>query len=261
MNLESLYYENSEFWTLENTNDEDIKRFEEICKSFPKDAENVLDVACGNGLFLNYLNNLNIFKRLHGLERSKEALKYVRVNKTHGSADLLPFKDNEFDLVTILEAIEHFPCSIYEKSLKELCRVSNKYVLITVPNDQKLELTLIACPQCKTSFNPDYHMRSFTDQKMKHLLDNFGFKAIKTTYLGKVSSFKFQNLLYHFGEKSNPFPHPILCPVCGYNVPPKSKIRNINNKTTNKKTFKSIIKKVFPKKTRYRWILALYEKV
>ncbi len=260
MSLESAYYENPEFWSLENTNPEDLKRFKEIYTHSPENVQSVLDVGCGNGLFLNYLDSLNSYQRLHGLDRSQEALKYVTVNKSQGSADSLPFSDKEFDLVTSLEAIEHFPINIYHNALQELCRVAKKYILITVPNDQKLELSLISCPQCKTCFNPDYHVRSFTKEKMKPLLENYGFKAIKICCLGEIESFKFQKLIYLLAEKSNPFPYPILCPLCGYDVPPRRASINSTNKNSINGLVKPTIKKLIPKQTRFRWILALYER-
>ena len=44
-----------------------------------------------------------------------------------------PFEDNEFDVVIAIDAIEHFPKKERLKSLKEMLRVSNRYIIIAGP--------------------------------------------------------------------------------------------------------------------------------
>jgi len=45
----------------------------------------------------------------------------------------LPYKDNAFDLVLCTEVLEHLDDP--QKGLKELVRVSKKYLVISVPNE------------------------------------------------------------------------------------------------------------------------------
>ena len=51
----------------------------------------------------------------------------------------LPFRNNEFDLVMCLHVIRHNNPEEYEQIVGELCRVSNKYVLILNPFVEKEE--------------------------------------------------------------------------------------------------------------------------
>ncbi len=44
-----------------------------------------------------------------------------------------PFKDNEFDAVISVDSIEHIPRNKRAKALKEMLRVSKKYIVITCP--------------------------------------------------------------------------------------------------------------------------------
>lgn len=45
----------------------------------------------------------------------------------------LPFSDNAFDMVMACEILEHMPFVESKQAMKELARVSKKYVLITLP--------------------------------------------------------------------------------------------------------------------------------
>ena len=50
-----------------------------------------------------------------------------------GSVYELPYKDNSFDLVICTEVLEHLEEPA--KALKEILRVSKKYLIISVPNE------------------------------------------------------------------------------------------------------------------------------
>ena len=101
----------------------------------------ILDVGCGEGIVTNYLTKkLSINEsQIAGLDIDINLLKIAksinpRVQFHQGSVYELPFQDNSFDLVLALEILEHleFP----ERAIKELNRVSNNWVFISVPNDR-----------------------------------------------------------------------------------------------------------------------------
>lgn len=101
-----------------------------------KKINNVVDIGCGEGYGLNYLIQNNIGNRHTGLDSSDLALKSAR--KMHSKCKYLkgsiyntPFKDNKFDLVVCSEVLEHLAHP--KLAIKELNRIGNKYVLITVP--------------------------------------------------------------------------------------------------------------------------------
>jgi len=52
---------------------------------------------------------------------------------TSSATQRFPFKDNEFDVVIAVDAIEHIPENKRLKSLQEMIRVSKKYIMITCP--------------------------------------------------------------------------------------------------------------------------------
>lgn len=103
-----------------------------------KKVDSILDVGCGEGFTLNRLKEHGIGKHLEGIEYLKDAIElgkktYPDIKITEGSIYNLPYKDNFFDLVLCTEVLEHLEEP--EKALKELIRVSKKYLVISVPNE------------------------------------------------------------------------------------------------------------------------------
>lgn len=68
----------------------------------------ILDVGCGTGLNLQYLEK---YGHAQGVDMSPEALEFCRqrgvTNVTLHEADELPFESESFDLVTAFDVIEH----------------------------------------------------------------------------------------------------------------------------------------------------------
>lgn len=100
--------------------------------------DSVLDVGCGEGFILNKLKSENIGKYWQGIDYAKEAIEIGRkihpdLNLKQGSIYSSGFNDNSFDLVICTEVLEHLEDT--KKALKEVLRISKKYVLLSVPNE------------------------------------------------------------------------------------------------------------------------------
>jgi len=98
----------------------------------------VLDLGCGDGLFLKMLKNKGI--KGIGIEVSEVAIEKARakeldIKKFDFTINKLPFPDNFFETVVLLDVLEH----LYQpkKVLKEVHRVSRN-LLISVPNFNSL---------------------------------------------------------------------------------------------------------------------------
>ncbi|MGB9696414.1 MAG: class I SAM-dependent methyltransferase [Ignavibacteria bacterium] len=82
-------------------------------------------------------------------------------------------EDNSFDLVIMLEVLEH----LYdvEKALGELFRVSSKYVLLSVPMEPIWRILNLIRLKYVTDFgNTPGHINHFTPGKLKKLVSKFG---------------------------------------------------------------------------------------
>lgn len=262
------YYEQSAFWDKNYLEiPEEKERIEETIKVIPPDTHSVLDVGCGNGCFVNTLVSIfpNRFDRVIGLDLSDEALKHVKTEKLNGNITDLLFEDESFDLVTSLEVLEHLPQEDFKRGVSELQRVSKKYVIITVPNNENLADSLVRCPKCYCWFSAWSHMRSFNKDTFQSLFENF--KLIEAKEIGRVERLAFNRMLlilYRFFRKPVP-PETAICPQCGYQNNGKSKnLKNNKNSIDFRSSILSLFKRLFkiilPGKKRRRWLLALYKK-
>ena len=96
------------------------KSIDDILKLKPL---SIIDVGCGrNGLKKEILNQSNI-KKFIGVDIAAKEADII------SSADNIPCKNNEFDLLVSLDVLEHIPESLIEDTLKEWARVSKRFYL------------------------------------------------------------------------------------------------------------------------------------
>jgi SAM-dependent methyltransferase len=174
---EQAYYETAAMWDPARYNSEEEERFQTFTAQLPADVASLLDVGCGNGLFLRHLARQPALAncRLSGVDRSQAALDQVVGETYRASVDDLPFADQEFDAVTCMEVLEHLPGAVFQQALRELARVARRYILVGLPFNEHLRSSLIECPACCCRFNPHYHLRSFDEAKVRPLFDAAGF--------------------------------------------------------------------------------------
>ncbi len=105
--------------------------------------DSILDVGSGRGVFLLPLirefPDLKITS-IDILDKRLELLNAIKNGGIHNlnvykeDITLLSFDDNSFDVVTILEVLEHI--ENVEKAIKEAVRVTKNFVVITVPSKE-----------------------------------------------------------------------------------------------------------------------------
>jgi ubiquinone/menaquinone biosynthesis C-methylase UbiE len=268
--FEKAYYEAETFWAHEAIQDENnLLRMRETAAMVPADVRSLADIGCGNGVFVNYLTKERPALDIMAVDRSEAALKYVKTNKQLGDIAAIPLPDNAYDCVTCLEVVEHLPVTVYETALRELGRISGKYVIISVPYNEELEENHTQCPYCKTIFNADLHLRRYSEAAMTRLMDANNYKCISVKKIcGEArykGHYKFRKLFYpgQFRLWRSP-----ICPVCGYQsaslevaaapvveAPPAAKPgRSLLS------YFTALPKRLWPKEIKYRWIMGLYQK-
>jgi len=106
------------------------------------EIKTICEVGVGEGSLLKSL--VNIFPKakywatdlsageVKKAKKSLEGIKNVSFN-VQNAENLHLFKDKQFDLVVCCEVLEHV--KNYKKALRELKRVSRKYILVSVPNE------------------------------------------------------------------------------------------------------------------------------
>lgn len=135
----------------------------------------LLDIGSGRGAFLWPL--LDAFPSLpitalDMLDYRVAGIRAVRdggVNTLaalHGDATDLPFDDEQFDVVTMLEVLEHIPDTA--RALAEVCRVARRFVLLSVPS--------------KPDGNPE-HIHVFDAATLERALRAAGAARVRFDYL------------------------------------------------------------------------------
>ncbi|MFN8035256.1 MAG: class I SAM-dependent methyltransferase [Acidimicrobiia bacterium] len=101
------------------------------------DVSRTLDAGCAMGFVVEALRELGV--DAEGVDISAHAVEHAaagaRGHLRQGSlTDRLPFADGEFELVTVLEVLEHLEPGQVPAALRELRRVTRGYVFATIPS-------------------------------------------------------------------------------------------------------------------------------
>lgn len=122
----------------------------------------VLDCGCGTGYYLNFIKrNLTVNFDLVGIDISRTALQKAAnwsLNKTHlgmCDAELLPFKDESFDVVLSLATIEHVisPENYLEECFRVLKREGKLVFFIHKPFIDPLIIPSLIMLPLRMAFN------------------------------------------------------------------------------------------------------------
>ncbi len=106
----------------------------------PLSAQQVLEVGCGVGLFLEWFANMG--HQVTGLDPSPDTLRLARsrvpdrVALDRGFAEDLPYPADSFDTVALITALEFV--NDPAKAVEEACRVARKHVLLGALNKYSL---------------------------------------------------------------------------------------------------------------------------
>lgn len=266
------YYEADSFWEGDALKDPaNQRRIETTVRLIPNEVKSILDVGCGNGIFGHTILRERSDIQITGVDRSRSALKHVTFKSHIASIDDLPFEDKSFDAVSCLQVIEHIPNSYYMKSLAELARVSREFIVIGVPFEEDLANEVTECPQCKTVFNINLHLRNFNIADIDALFSEFGFKLVNHKFPMQKVRAKYIDewaaAAKRGGKKDRRFLSPV-CPVCAYTEGDKTAFNNqpaMAYRSTGLSMYKRImigaLKLLLPKETvKGYWVVALYKR-
>ena len=133
----------------------------------------VLDFGCGLGFIWDHLNKLGSRWHYTGLDFSPDSVKKV-IEKASGhqnfkdaqSIKSLPTElpDAHFDVVLLIEVVEHLNDIYLDSTLTEIARVLKKggCLVITTPNEEELFKSKKFCPECGAIFHEMQHLRSWS---------------------------------------------------------------------------------------------------
>ncbi len=105
------------------------------------EPRSLLDVGCGEGVLVHkWAQRLGEDRRVVGIDLDEESIQAgweqhrapnLEYRVMH--AENLPFADDEFDLATAIEVLEHVPDP--EHTLSEMARCAQRHLLVSVPRE------------------------------------------------------------------------------------------------------------------------------
>jgi len=181
-------------------------------KDYINDGNNVLDLGCGNGRFLELIGDKKI--KYSGIDSSESLIR--QANETyeqlgefiHGDALSLPYKNNSFDVVVSFGVLHHIPSKKLRKQfLSEARRVMKKdgLLILTVWNLWNERLTPIIkkhaiqklLGKSKLDFKDVFlsfgkkesvrYLHAFTERELSKLLKNSGFRIDELRFVKRRS--------------------------------------------------------------------------
>lgn len=176
-----------EYWRKRETFDTSLHRAK-LISLYIKEDKRILDIGCGNGGTMKYLNEHNKPAELIGVDISKVAVEYARKRGLKAlkmdifSSEFKKFlQNNTFDYILINEVIEHVQSP--ETILREInLTQKNIRLFISIPNAgfilNRLRFLLGRFPLTNIKLHIKEHIRFWTYKDFLYWIDKLGFKVI-----------------------------------------------------------------------------------
>lgn len=153
-----------------------------VCK-YCKINGKILDYGAGKG-YLSQLLSREYPVNLWGCDFSEEAVKYnntlLKNEKNYeGCIKIKEFPsdipNDQFDLIFLIEAIEHLNDNYFNSTLNEIQRILKPggKLIITTPNNENLEKSHVICPDCGCIFHRMQHIRRFDKNSLIEIISKF----------------------------------------------------------------------------------------
>ncbi len=142
--------------------------------------ESLLDVGCGEGVLVHEWATQLGDKRVVGIDLEEESIQAGWEQRTAPNleyrilrAENLPFADDEFDVATAIEVLEHVPDP--EHTVAEMARVAKRWLLVSVPREPIWRAVNMARgAYIKDWGNTPGHLNHWSTASFKRLLSQHG---------------------------------------------------------------------------------------
>ncbi len=135
----------------------------------------ILDIGCGAGKTMEMLSR---FGTVWGLDKSKAALSFCKkrgyfMHLVHGEAATTGFQDNFFDVITMLDVLEHTEENATLRETKRILKAGG-LMIITVPAYQWLWSTWDEVLN---------HKKRYTKRSIETVVKKHGFTVLRSSYM------------------------------------------------------------------------------
>ncbi len=227
-----------------------------IKQIIPADVKTIIDIGCGSGFITNQLAD---DYKVTGVDTNTINLKKVRCKTVHAQAHTVNLPSKSFDLVFSSELLEHLPDEkILLQTVNTFKKLTKKYILITVPNNEKLQNGYVKCGKCGHVFHSSFHNFSFDRKALENLFQEY--ETIHFDTIGPIRRYNENDfLLYIRNNIANRWAKPnrnSFCPQC----------KNKNDFVKRKNLFAKILSEIVSFLARFvairkrNWIILLLKK-
>ena len=142
--------------------------------------ESILDVGCGEGVLTSEWAGRLPSTRVVGIDLPDPKLQFEWSGRAApnlefmaGSAQSLPFSEDEFDLVTAIESLEHMPDPGHV--LDQVARIARRHLLISVPREPLWRaLNVLRGGYVTRLGDTPGHVNHWSKRGLAHLLAGYG---------------------------------------------------------------------------------------
>lgn len=144
------------------------------------DPSSVLDVGCGEGVLAQRFAQQLPGRRVVGIDLEEESIQDGW--KAHEAPNLqymvmraedLPFGDDEFDVASAIEVLEHVPDP--EHTLAEMARCAERHLLVSVPREPLWRMLNMARGAYWSALgNTPGHLNHWSQRSFVKLLSRYG---------------------------------------------------------------------------------------
>ncbi|ABD06248.1 Generic methyltransferase [Rhodopseudomonas palustris HaA2] len=146
----------------------------------------VLDYGCGPGHLLPHLLDAGFV--VQGADISLETMgSAVELGSRQNFLGFATIDDlvkgaRRFDAVFLLEVVEHLDDRWLDLTLKQARELlkENGQLIVTTPNEEVLEDSVVYCPVSNVVFHRWQHVRSWSSASLSECLSAHGFREVKT---------------------------------------------------------------------------------
>ena len=146
----------------------------------------ILDYGTGKGFLLQYILKKYSSVELYSCDftgsiATQTGEKFNSQKQFRGCLHItgLPsvYENNFFDLVFLVETIEHLTDEYLHSTLKEIHRILKPggIIVITTPNNESIQNNYVHCADCGATFHPMQHIRSWNEVSLRTGVETFGF--------------------------------------------------------------------------------------